>query len=121
MILRIIAKIQRDIYGKTQKSPKKRVRAPDSPDSYRGSRCLVRPDSYRDGKVGPPIIWNCYFYIVLYMAILFMRDICCSIIYSDTLKKFYTSAFQKSLQERIEKHNSHFYGKHKYTAAASDW
>ena len=50
-----------------------------------------------------------------------MKDICCSIIYSDTLKKFYTRACQKSLQERIEKHNSHFYGKHKYTAAASDW
>jgi putative endonuclease len=50
-----------------------------------------------------------------------MKDICCYIIYSDTLKKFYTGACQKSLQERIEKYNSHFYGTHKYTAAASDW
>jgi putative endonuclease len=50
-----------------------------------------------------------------------MKDICCYILYSETLVKFYTGACQKSLEERIIKHNTHFYGKKHFTAAATDW
>ena len=52
---------------------------------------------------------------------LFMKDICCYILYSETLGKFYTGACQKSLEERIVKHNTHFYGKKHFTASATDW
>jgi putative endonuclease len=51
----------------------------------------------------------------------FMADICCYILYSPSLDKFYTGACQASLSERIAKHNSRFYGNHRFTAAADDW
>jgi putative endonuclease len=50
-----------------------------------------------------------------------MKDICCYILFSETLSKFYTGACQKSLEERMAKHNTHFYGNRRFTAAASDW
>lgn len=50
-----------------------------------------------------------------------MKDICCYILFSKSLGKFYTGACQDSLLDRIVKHNNHFYGKHCFTAAASDW
>ena len=50
-----------------------------------------------------------------------MADICCYILYSPSLDKFYTGACQASLSERIEKHNAQFYGNHRFTAAADDW
>jgi len=45
----------------------------------------------------------------------------CYIIYSKSLDKFYTGACNGSVIERIEKHNNHSYGKHRYTAKACDW
>jgi putative endonuclease len=45
----------------------------------------------------------------------------CYIIYSKTLNRFYTGACHGDLQDRIDKHNSHSYGKHRYTAVAKDW
>lgn len=50
-----------------------------------------------------------------------MPDICCYILYSPSLDKFYTGACQESLSERIAKHNAHAYGNHRFTAAANDW
>jgi putative endonuclease len=49
-----------------------------------------------------------------------MADICCYILYSPSLDKFYTGACQASLSERIAKHNSQFYGKDRFTAPADD-
>jgi putative endonuclease len=50
-----------------------------------------------------------------------MNDICCCILLSKCLGKFYTGACQDSLQERIQKHNTHTYGNHRFTASANDW
>ena len=46
---------------------------------------------------------------------------CCYIIFSETLNRFYVGATQDELIKRIQKHNDHSYGNHRYTAAASDW
>jgi len=45
----------------------------------------------------------------------------CYILYSDKLKKFYIGATQKDVLLRIQKHNHGTYGKHRFTAAATDW
>jgi putative endonuclease len=50
-----------------------------------------------------------------------MPDICCYIIYSANLNKFYIGACQESISERIKKHNEHAYGTHRFTAATDDW
>lgn len=48
-------------------------------------------------------------------------DICCYILFSPKLKRFYTGACQENLIERIKKHNEHTYGKDKYTSVTDDW
>src|SRR5436190_997480 len=48
-------------------------------------------------------------------------DICCYIIYSPTLRRFYTGACRDSLDNRIFNHNSHKYGNHRFTATVADW
>ena len=48
-------------------------------------------------------------------------DICCYILHSKSLNRFYIGACQESLDERIRKHNSHSYGKTTYTSIANDW
>ena len=50
-----------------------------------------------------------------------MKDFCCYIIHSSKLNKFYIGACQKSLSERLMKHNEHTYGNNRFTAAADDW
>jgi putative endonuclease len=50
-----------------------------------------------------------------------MTDICCYILFSESLGKFYTGACQDSLEDRIRKDNNHTYGNHRFTAAANDW
>ena len=50
-----------------------------------------------------------------------MTNICCYIIFSQSLNKFYIGACQNSLEDRITKHNNHEYGNHRFTAAANDW
>ena len=45
----------------------------------------------------------------------------CYILRSEKLGKFYIGACNGSLAERIEKHNNHSYGNHRFTAKASDW
>jgi putative endonuclease len=50
-----------------------------------------------------------------------MKDICCYILFSPSLGKFYTGACQDSLVNRIAKHNNHSYGKHRFTSVATDW
>ena len=46
---------------------------------------------------------------------------CCYILHSATLNRHYIGICQSDLQERINKHNSHTYGNHRYTAKANDW
>jgi len=45
----------------------------------------------------------------------------CYILFSPSLKKFYTGITQESVASRLQKHNFHFYGNHHFTAKASDW
>lgn len=45
----------------------------------------------------------------------------CYIIFSQKLNRFYTGVCQNELTERIKKHNTHAYGKHRFTATAEDW
>jgi putative endonuclease len=45
----------------------------------------------------------------------------CYIIFSQKLGKFYIGITQEDVHVRLEKHNSHGYGEHRYTAAANDW
>ena len=48
-------------------------------------------------------------------------DIGCYIVFSERLNRYYIGACQSSLNERIEKHNSGYYGKAKFTAQSNDW
>jgi len=48
-------------------------------------------------------------------------EICCYILFSQELNKFYIGACQENLSLRIEKHNSGFYGKKTFTSTAQDW
>ncbi|MGR3809716.1 GIY-YIG nuclease family protein [Jiulongibacter sp. NS-SX5] len=50
-----------------------------------------------------------------------MRDICCYILWSDSLERFYTGACQFALEERIEKLNTGFYRGQNFTKKARDW
>jgi len=50
-----------------------------------------------------------------------MSDICCYILFSESLQKFYTGICQDSLASRIEKHNAHYYSSKNFTAKAKDW
>ncbi len=50
-----------------------------------------------------------------------MMDICCYILWSEKLGKFYIGACQDSLQERIKKHNMGFYDGSNFTKNANDW
>ena len=43
------------------------------------------------------------------------------ILYSATIDKYYVGATQTSLEERLESHNSHVYGKAHFTSKAKDW
>ncbi len=45
----------------------------------------------------------------------------CYILFSKSLNKFYVGATQTSVMQRLEKHNKHSYGSHRYTARANDW
>ena len=51
----------------------------------------------------------------------FIMEIGCYILYSETLKKHYIGACQDSLERRISKHNTGFYGGHRFTSKAKDW
>ena len=42
------------------------------------------------------------------------------ILYSSAIDKYYVGATQTSLEERLENHNSHAYGKTHFTAQADD-
>ena len=45
----------------------------------------------------------------------------CYILHSSSLNRFYIGATQDSIDSRIEKHNKHSHGNHRFTAAANDW
>ncbi|MCL3779762.1 hypothetical protein EMN47_05085 [Prolixibacteraceae bacterium JC049] len=45
----------------------------------------------------------------------------CYILYSKSLDGFYVGATQDDVAKRLEKHNIHSYGTHRYTAKANDW
>jgi len=46
---------------------------------------------------------------------------CCYIIFSKKLNRFYTGTCHDDLDSRIQKHNDHSYGNHRFTAKANDW
>ncbi len=50
-----------------------------------------------------------------------MMESYCYIIFSPKLGRFYTGACREDLPGRILHHNTHLYGNHRFTAAASDW
>jgi len=45
----------------------------------------------------------------------------CYILHSSSLNRFYIGATQDSIENRIEKHNLHSHGNHRFTAATNDW
>ena len=45
----------------------------------------------------------------------------CYILYSKILNRYYVGATHENVEERLEKHNKHGYGKHRYTAVTNDW
>ena len=51
----------------------------------------------------------------------FTMSTACYVLFSKTLNKFYIGATNDSVEKRLEKHNAHCYGNHRYTAAANDW
>ncbi len=50
-----------------------------------------------------------------------MKDVCCYILHSEKLSRFYIGACQQSLPLRIQKHNTAFYGMKHFSARTSDW
>ncbi|MCP9768956.1 hypothetical protein EGI22_13635 [Lacihabitans sp. LS3-19] len=51
----------------------------------------------------------------------FMNDICCYILFSEKINKFYIGATQSNLEIRIKNHNSHFYQGQHFSNSAEDW
>jgi putative endonuclease len=45
----------------------------------------------------------------------------CYILFSNKLNIFYTGASQDDIEVRIQKHNTGYYGKDKFTAKTNDW
>jgi putative endonuclease len=45
----------------------------------------------------------------------------CYILFSPSLGRFYVGSTHDSVECRIAKHNTHFYGKTRYTSTVSDW
>ena len=45
----------------------------------------------------------------------------CYIIHSKKLNKFYIGYTSESIEKRIEKHNTSYYGVKKYTHSSDDW
>ena len=45
----------------------------------------------------------------------------CYIIYSKRLDKFYIGACNENLENRVYRHNTHYYGNFHFTARANDW
>jgi putative endonuclease len=45
----------------------------------------------------------------------------CYIIHSESLNRFYVGALHEDLEKRVQKHNEHAYGNHRFTEKASDW
>ncbi len=50
-----------------------------------------------------------------------MKEICCYILWSEKLQRFYTGACQHLLEDRIQKHNSGYYSGGHFTKQADDW
>jgi putative endonuclease len=46
---------------------------------------------------------------------------CCYILHSKKLNRHYIGACHDDLLQRIEKHNSQFYGSNHFTSKANDW
>ena len=55
------------------------------------------------------------------LLLLLIMNPYCYILYSKSLKKFYTGVCQGNLKDRIIKHNNRSYGNHRFTASANDW
>ncbi len=75
-------------------------------------------------NIGNCIVWkNCQFCYekVSFVGLEFFMAAYCYILYSVKLDRFYIGACQEDLLARIEKHNNHFYGRHRFTAVANDW
>ena len=104
-------------------------RAPDSPESFRdrwslvralGARSLSRWRSISGSPGGPTEKEDLHESVGLFYLIFF--DMCyCYILYSNQIEKFYTGACHEDLEKRIENHNTHGYGKHRFTATTKDW
>ncbi len=47
--------------------------------------------------------------------------ICCYVLYSKMLNRYYTGVTQENLQSRLVQHNTQGYGKHRYSSRSSDW
>lgn len=45
----------------------------------------------------------------------------CYILYSKGIDKFYIGATHEDINKRLENHNNHTYGNHRFTAKANDW
>ena len=45
----------------------------------------------------------------------------CYILFSKRLNKFYVGATNERIEQRLEKHNNHIYGSHRFTATTNDW
>ena len=45
----------------------------------------------------------------------------CYILFSEKLKKYYVGVTQEDIDTRTLKHNTHFYGNHRFTAQVDDW
>jgi putative endonuclease len=45
----------------------------------------------------------------------------CYILHSKKLNRYYIGVTQEDITSRIEKHNNHSYGEHRFTAKANDW
>ncbi|MFA9392630.1 MAG: GIY-YIG nuclease family protein [Prolixibacteraceae bacterium] len=43
------------------------------------------------------------------------------ILFSENMNRFYVGVTQKSVEQRLDKHNTHAYGRHRYTASDTDW
>ncbi len=45
----------------------------------------------------------------------------CYILFSEKLNKFYVGVTHDAIEFRLQKHNMHSYGTHRFTAGTNDW
>jgi len=75
-----------------------------------------------------PLLWlkhlhvaGALFFLQFYFVYVIIMTVVCYILFSEKLNKFYVGATHDEIEFRLQKHNKHSYGAHRFTAGTNDW